>query len=43
MKYYDGMSEDDKPINGGKYIDENGEGSEIYNFTCMMIIIFMAL
>lgn len=33
MKYYDGISEDDKPINGGKYIDENGEGSEIYNFT----------
>ncbi|MDE7207820.1 MAG: hypothetical protein K2N90_11815, partial [Lachnospiraceae bacterium] len=33
MKYYNGISEDDKPMNGGKYIKENGEGGEIFNFT----------
>lgn len=32
MKYYCGVSEDDKPMNGGKYIDENGEGGEVFNF-----------
>ncbi len=33
MKYYSGITNDDKPINGGKYIDENGDGGEIYNFS----------
>ena len=32
MKYYNGISDDDKPMNGGKYIKENGEGGEIFNF-----------
>lgn len=32
MKYYAGIFDDDKPMNGGKYIDENGEGGEIFNF-----------
>lgn len=32
MKYYCGVTDDDKPINGGKFIDENGEGGEIFNF-----------
>ena len=33
MKYYDGVSEDDKPMNGGKYIAENESGGEVYNFS----------
>lgn len=33
MKYYAGVNDSDKPMNGGKYIDENGEGGEIFNFT----------
>ena len=33
MKNYDGISQNDKPVNGGKFIDENEEGAEIYNFT----------
>ena len=32
MKYYSGIYDDDKPVNGGRYIDENGEGGEIFNF-----------
>ena len=32
MKYYSGVSEDDQPVNGGKYVKENREGGEIYNF-----------
>ena len=32
MKYYAGIYGNDKPMNGGKFIDENGEGGEIYNF-----------
>ena len=32
MKYYDGIKDDDKPKNGGKYIDKNGEGMEVFNF-----------
>ncbi|MBC8562373.1 tetratricopeptide repeat protein [Jutongia huaianensis] len=32
MKYYSGVSEDDQPVNGGKYVKENKEGGEIYNF-----------
>ena len=33
MKYYNGVTENDKPRNGGKFIDENGEGGEVDNFT----------
>ena len=33
MKYYSGIYDDDKPVNGGRYIDENGEGGEIFNFS----------
>lgn len=32
MKYYAGISDDDQPKNGGKYIAENGAGGEIFNF-----------
>lgn len=32
MKYYSGTNEYDKPKNGGKYIGENEDGGEIYNF-----------
>lgn len=32
MKYYSGVTEDDKPMHGGKYIDENGAGGEVLNF-----------
>ena len=33
MKYYAGVSGDNRPMNGGKYIAENGAGGEIFNFT----------
>ena len=33
MKYYKGVNEDDKPKNGGKFIKENGEGGEVFNFS----------
>ncbi len=33
MKYYRGASEDDCPINGGKYIDMHEDGGEVFNFT----------
>jgi hypothetical protein len=32
MKHYNGVTEDDKPVNGGRYIAENGFGGEVYNF-----------
>lgn len=32
MKEYRGVREDDKPLNGGKYVRDNGDGGEIYNF-----------
>lgn len=32
MKYYSGIRDDDIPYNGGKYVDINKEGGEIYNF-----------
>ncbi len=32
MKYYKGVNDNDKPVNGGKYIDENGNGGEVFNF-----------
>lgn len=33
MKYYCGVAEDDKPMNGGSYINENGDGGEVFNFS----------
>lgn len=32
MKYYEGIFDDDKPMNGGKYVDINKSGGECYNF-----------
>ena len=32
MKYYEGVNEEDKPKNGGSYVDENDYGNECYNF-----------
>ncbi len=32
MKYYKGVTEDDKIIGGGRYVDENGYGNEVCNF-----------
>ena len=32
MKNYRGVTEDDKPVNGGKYVVENGTAYECYNF-----------
>lgn len=32
MKYYEGVTAEDKPKNGGKYIKENEDGSECTNF-----------
>ena len=32
MKYYLGATDEDKPINGGSYIEENEDGGESYNF-----------
>lgn len=32
MKYYDGLTDDDIPINGGKYVSENRDGAEKNNF-----------
>lgn len=32
MKYYEGVNDDDKPKNGGSYVDENDYGNECYNF-----------
>ena len=32
MKNYCGVTEEDKPVNVGKYINDNGRGGEIYNF-----------
>lgn len=33
MKWYDDVSDDDIPVNGGSYIDEHQHGNEINNFT----------
>lgn len=33
MKNYCGVTENDKPINGGKFINENGAGGEVFNFS----------
>ncbi|MEQ8154081.1 MAG: hypothetical protein ABRQ25_04180 [Clostridiaceae bacterium] len=32
MKYYNGVNDNDKPKNSGKYIDEEDYGSECFNF-----------
>ena len=33
MKYYRGVIKDiDEPVNGGKYVTENNDGGECYNF-----------
>lgn len=32
MKYYKGISEKDKPFNGGSFVRETGEGLEEFNF-----------
>ena len=32
MKYYIGITEDDFPINGGKYVNEEFDATEKYNF-----------
>ena len=32
MKHYRGVTEEDQPMNGGKYVEENGEGGEVFNF-----------
>ena len=33
MKWYDGTTKDDMPVNGGEYIDENHDGNEVLNFS----------
>ena len=32
MKHYCGINDSDYPVNGGKYIEENGYGHEVINF-----------
>lgn len=32
MKFYRGITEEDKPYNGGKYINDTGDAGEKYNF-----------
>lgn len=32
MKYYQGITEDDIPVNGGSYVDRTGMAHECYNF-----------
>lgn len=32
MKYYRGITDEDRPINGGAYVNETGEAHECYNF-----------
>ena len=32
MKYYNGQNDNDRLLNGGKWVKENQEGGEIYNF-----------
>lgn len=33
MKYYNGATEDDMPVNGGSWVEQNKEGGECFNFT----------
>ena len=32
MKYYQGITKEDKPVNGGSYIGDTGDAIEKYNF-----------
>jgi hypothetical protein len=32
MKRYQGVTENDKPMHGGAFVDERGYGAEVYNF-----------
>lgn len=32
MKYYQGITDEDKPVGGGSWVDENGECAEQWNF-----------
>jgi len=34
MKFYDGITEDDKPVNGGSYVSTNNDAFEKNNFHC---------
>ena len=36
MKYYNGITEDDKPVNGGAYVNETGFAHECYNFSTVI-------
>lgn len=36
MKYYQGITESDKPLNGGSYVNETGYAHECYNFAPVM-------
>ncbi|WP_235829608.1 hypothetical protein [Clostridium nigeriense] len=38
MKNYRGINEEDKPINGGKWVEENNKAHEEYNFDPINII-----
>lgn len=33
MKYYNGITDDDIPVNGGSWVDKNNEGAECFNYT----------
>ncbi|WP_027309391.1 hypothetical protein [Caloramator sp. ALD01] len=33
MKYYNGITDDDVPVNGGSWVNEYKEGAECFNFT----------
>jgi len=37
MKYYDGVTDEDRPYNGGSYVKENGYGHEQYNFSPVLL------
>ena len=36
MKYYKGITEQDKPVNGGSYVKETGFAHECYNFDAVI-------
>ena len=33
MKWYDGVTKNDIPVNGGDYVDRNHDGNEVWNFS----------
>lgn len=33
MKYYNGITDEDIPVNGGSWVDKNNEGAECFNYT----------